>query len=193
LSAARQRPRLGALILTGGASSRMGSNKALLDWGGARAVDRCAALAAAVGADPIVTVGGRALGYQHVEDETPRAGPVGGIVAGAKALAALGCRRVLVLAVDAPTIEPADLSLLLDQPGPGAAFSGLFLPLVLDPQHLPAGAAADRSIRWLVEASGLAQLACDHERARRLRGANTPQERTRLLAELGPWPRPAGR
>ena len=37
---------LGALILTGGASSRMGEDKALLEWGGVRAVDRLVALGA---------------------------------------------------------------------------------------------------------------------------------------------------
>jgi molybdopterin-guanine dinucleotide biosynthesis protein A len=36
---------LGAIILCGGGSRRMGRDKALLDWGGERAIDRVAALA----------------------------------------------------------------------------------------------------------------------------------------------------
>jgi molybdopterin-guanine dinucleotide biosynthesis protein A len=37
--------RFEAVILAGGASSQMGADKALLDWGGARAVDLVAGLA----------------------------------------------------------------------------------------------------------------------------------------------------
>ena len=37
--------RLGALILSGGHSARMGEDKALLDWGGRRAIDLVASTA----------------------------------------------------------------------------------------------------------------------------------------------------
>jgi molybdopterin-guanine dinucleotide biosynthesis protein A len=173
--------RIGALILTGGASSRMGTDKACLDWNGARAVDLCAALAAAIGADPVVTVGRRSLGYPHVSDETPLAGPVGGIVTGARALIAAGCRRALVLAVDAPTIRPDDLAALLAAPDPGAAFADVHLPMLLELARLPADAAPGWPIRRLVAVAGLAWLAPRPDQAARLRGANTPAERDGLL------------
>src|SRR5207248_10673054 len=92
---------LGAIILTGGAGSRMSADKATLSWAGRRAVDRVAALAEAVGAGLVVTVGLQDYGLPLVRDSVPLGGPVGGVLAGAPVLAAAGCERVLVLAVDA--------------------------------------------------------------------------------------------
>ena len=76
---------LGAIILSGGASSRMGVDKAAMDWLGRRAVDRVADLAFEVGA----SIGGadgarlRTRGLRHMrtlaahfirEPEQPRPG-----------------------------------------------------------------------------------------------------------------------
>src|SRR4051794_11241884 len=70
LRLASRRPRaaergmeLGALILTGGASSRMGVDKAAAAWSGVRAVDRVVALAKALGAQPVLTAGAVDYGY----------------------------------------------------------------------------------------------------------------------------------
>src|SRR4051812_23087594 len=110
---------LGALILAGGTSTRMGRDKATLLWGGRRAVDRLADVARVVGADPVLTVGPRTYGLPAVEDEAADGGPVAGLVAGIDALVRAGCERALVLAVDAPTLEAADLAPLLEAPAPG--------------------------------------------------------------------------
>jgi molybdopterin-guanine dinucleotide biosynthesis protein A len=176
--------RLGAMILTGGASSRMGEDKAALPWLGVRAVDRVAAVAVALGANPVMTVGVEAYGLPHVNDSRPQGGPVGGVLAGAAALRAAGCDRALVLAVDAPTLRTEDLAPLLDQPGPGAAFDGLHLPMALDLFAVPAGAQEDWPMARLVERAKLAQLACPPEAFARVRGANTPEEREALLTAL---------
>ena len=48
---------IGALILAGGASRRMGEDKAALAWGGQSAVQRIAALARAAGASTVITCG----------------------------------------------------------------------------------------------------------------------------------------
>lgn len=175
---------LGAIILTGGASSRMGEDKAALDWAGLRAVDRVAALARAAGAQSVVTAGMRDYGLPHAPDDEPFAGPVGGVLAGVRALQAAGCARALVLAVDAPTIRPDDLAPLLAQGHPGAAYEGLPLPMIVALSAIPAEAAADWPVKRLAELAGLNQLACPPAARLRLRGANTPQERAALLAEL---------
>jgi molybdopterin-guanine dinucleotide biosynthesis protein A len=169
----------GAIILTGGASRRMGADKAALDWGGQRAVDRVAALATAAGAARVLTAG-RDLGLEHVDDPAPGAGPVGGVLAGARALAAHGLTRALVLAVDAPTATVEDLAPLLAAAEPGAVYEGLPVPMMLTCAALRAVAAAGWPLRRLVERAGLAALPCDEALRLRLRGANTPEERDRL-------------
>jgi molybdopterin-guanine dinucleotide biosynthesis protein A len=178
-----QTPGLGAVILTGGGSTRMGADKATLDWGGRRAVDLCAALAAALGADPILTAGVGSHGLPHVEDATPGGGPVGGVLAGVRALVEAGCERALIQAVDAPTIRPEDLQPLLAMSGGGAAYEGLHLPMVLWLTDLPAEAEAGWPLARLAERAGLKRLACPPDTAPRLKGANTPQERAILLAD----------
>ncbi len=82
-----------------------------------------AALATAVGAARVLTAG-RDHGLEHVDDPAPGAGPVGGVLAGARALAAHGLTRALVLAVDAPTVTVEDLAPLLAAVEPGAVYEG---------------------------------------------------------------------
>jgi molybdopterin-guanine dinucleotide biosynthesis protein A len=179
---------LGGVILTGGTASRMGADKGALLWMGLRAVDRVAALAGRAGALALVTVGTTDYGLPRVADEPPLGGPVGGVLAGVEALRAAGCRRALVLAVDAPTIELRDLAPLLALGGAGAAFEGLHLPMVLDLAALPPDARADWPMARLADRAGLVRLACPPEARARLRGANTPEERDTLLAAFGAAP-----
>ena len=169
----------GAIILTGGGSVRMGVDKALLDWDGQRAVDRVAALAVAAGAVRVLTAG-RDHGLEHVADADPGAGPVGGVLAGARVLARAGLSRMLVLAVDAPTVTVEDLAPLLAADGAGAFYEGLPVPMVVALDALPGDAEAGWPLRRLVEGAGLAALACDEALRTRLRGANTPEERAAL-------------
>lgn len=179
----------GAIVLTGGASSRMGADKALLAWNGRRAVDLIAALAEAAGAAVVLTVG-RDHGLPHVADDTPGAGPVGGVLAGARALAERGLERMLVLAVDAPTAAPADLAPLLAAQCAGAFYEGLFVPMVLRLDALPPDAEPGWPLRRLVERAGLTPLPVAPEALARLRGANTPGERAALGGDLQAWPPP---
>lgn len=175
---------LAAIILVGGASSRMGADKAAMAWNGRRAVDRLADTARRAGAGLVLTAGGGDYGLARIDDRTPGGGPVSGIAAAAAALGAMGCRRMLVLAVDAATVRVEDLEPLVVSPSPGAAYEGLPLPLVLDIAAAPQDAAAGWAVRRFVERAGLARPACPAAAAERLRGANTPEERERLLAAL---------
>lgn len=169
------------MILVGGASSRMGADKAVQDWGGRRAVDRVADVARAVGAEPVVTVGGAELGLPHVLEDAP-GGPVGGVCAGAAALRRAGATRALVLATDAPTLLPSDLERLLAASAPGAAYAHLHFPMVLELAGIPADAQPNWSVARLIAAMDLQLIEAAPHAVPRLRGANTPAERAALLA-----------
>jgi molybdopterin-guanine dinucleotide biosynthesis protein A len=176
-------PALGAIILTGGASRRMGVDKAAQLWGGRRAVDLVADLARAVGASSILTAGETDYGLPRAPDPAPQSGPVAGVCAGAALLPAQ-IERTLVLAVDAPTIRPADLTPLLEAPGVGASFIGYPLPMVIAISAIPADAEDGWPLRRLVERAQLAQIRPHAGAEARLRGANTPTERARLARSL---------
>ena len=161
---------LGAIILAGGASRRMGRDKALELWDGARAIDRVADLARAAGAGEIVVSGGD-YGLPFVPDPEPGAGPVAGLLAAAARLTA---DRLLVLAVDAPTVAAADLGPLLATKG--AAYQGLPVPMLLERKAIPVGVEGTWPLRRFVERAGLAVLPVPAGAEARLRGANTPAE-----------------
>lgn len=72
-------------VLCGGASRRMGCDKALLEVDGVAMARRVADALAAAGAGRVVAVGGdaaglTALGLDHVPDRWPGEGPLGGVV-----------------------------------------------------------------------------------------------------------------
>jgi molybdopterin-guanine dinucleotide biosynthesis protein A len=175
---------LDAIILTGGGSHRMGQDKASQLWGGRRAVDLVADLARSLGASRVLTSGEGDFGLERVRDPFPQSGPVSGVMAGLAALAP-DAQRILILAVDAPTLTGHDLAPLLAAPSPGAAFVGLPIPMVADRTAFPVDAEADWPLRRLVERAGLNQIEPDPTAALRLRGANTPEEHERLLREAG--------
>ena len=92
--------RMAVVILAGGASRRMGSDKAALDWHGRPLLEHLVAVARAAGAGDIAVAGPRAPeGVERLEDAVAGHGPLGGI------LAALRQReRVLVIACDMPRL-----------------------------------------------------------------------------------------
>lgn len=119
------RDQTAGIILTGGRSTRMGQDKALLAFGG-RPLWQIAAgilepfvgttiFAGAVpGFDPPPP-------YRIVVDDPPGCGPLGGIVTG---LAASGSAHNLVLAVDYPFVLEAYIGSLLSHAGDAMAVCG---------------------------------------------------------------------
>ena len=113
---AREPSRLGAIVLAGGRSSRMGAPKALLDWHGGTLVRRVTGILQRV-ADPVVVVhaDGQELpplpGVERVVDRAPDRGPLEGMAAGLRAVAGR-CPAVFVSGTDLPFLHP-DLVLAL--------------------------------------------------------------------------------
>lgn len=109
------------LVLTGGAARRLGADKATLERGGERLVDRVWRALAEV-ADPVLEVGPGRSRRPWVREDPPGAGPLAAFGAGLVALAERGAadRPVLLVAVDLPGITPALLAWLRDHPAPGA-------------------------------------------------------------------------
>lgn len=151
---------MAGLLLTGGASRRMGRDKALIEVDGQRLVDRAASLLSAV-ADPVVEVGPGWSGLPAVREDPPGSGPLVALGAGAAALRAAGHDGpVLVLAVDMPRVGVELLRFLAGRPGTATAVpraGGHPQPMCAryGPDVLAAVderlAAGDRSLRDLLE------------------------------------------
>jgi molybdopterin-guanine dinucleotide biosynthesis protein A len=108
------------LLLTGGASSRLGVPKAELRRDGERLADRGARILSSVSA-PVVEVGPGPTGLPAVREVPVGAGPLAALVAGAaEANRRHATRGVLVLAVDLPFVDPPLLAWLAEHPAPGA-------------------------------------------------------------------------
>ncbi|MGH2660413.1 MAG: molybdenum cofactor guanylyltransferase, partial [Actinomycetota bacterium] len=110
--------KVAALLLTGGSSRRMGTDKARLMVDGCSLAER-AAEALAVVCDPVLEVGPGHTALPAVREDPPGSGPLAALGAGWAALSAAGHRGpVVVLAVDMPYVTPDLLRLLAERPGP---------------------------------------------------------------------------
>ncbi len=177
-----QRPCIGVL-LAGGQSSRMGRDKALLDWHGRPLIEHQLDTLRAAGVDEL-RVSGPRPDYHGVADLTPQLGPVSGLASVAAGVA--GEAELLVIPVDMPRLSGALLRRLCEE-SPEArslCFAGHVLPwrLRLDAASrasLQALAQAAepraRSLRALQAALDGEELALSHEEAAQLVDCNTPE------------------
>jgi molybdopterin-guanine dinucleotide biosynthesis protein A len=127
------------MLLAGGASRRMGFDKARLEVGGTPLAVRVARVLSQV-ADEVVEVGPGVSGLPSVLEDPPGGGPLAAIAAGWAALRANRWRHpVLVLACDLPLVDRTLLELLATRPGTESV-----LPVV-------AGRRQPLCARWSVE------------------------------------------
>jgi len=144
--------RVAGAVLTGGASRRMGRDKATLPVGGRAMGDRVVGALVAAGLAPVFCVGGRGLpGVELVADAGPAGGgPMGGIRAALDRAARAGATMVAVLACDLPDVSPAGiLAVVRALAVAPAAF--VAVPLV-------GGRAEPLHAVWRVEAAALLPL-----------------------------------
>jgi len=101
------------VLLTGGASRRMGTDKATIVINCETLAARTARVLASV-CEPVIEVGSGVSGLPCVREDPPGAGPLAALVAGADALAS---DVVLLLACDLPFVDIPVLRLLAQWPG----------------------------------------------------------------------------
>ena len=131
-------------VLAGGASSRMGTDKAFIEIDGESMVVRAAAALRAAGAAPTLAVGGddarlRALGLDVVPDRYPGQGPLGGVITALGAIDACGdssIEAVVTLPCDVMAPDAAAVRCVLDRladdasgPAAGTQAADLIVPL----------------------------------------------------------------
>ena len=169
-------------VLTGGASRRMGTDKALLEVDGVALAVRVADALRAAGAARLLAIGGdldalAALGVEGIPDQHPGEGPLGGILT---ALAAVDEDVVVVLACDLPDPDPAAIRAVVDALGEAdvAAPPGELLHAAYHrraERHLAdAFAAGERAPRRAVE--GLRVVEVTDLPARALADADRPED-----------------
>lgn len=120
------------LVLAGGASVRMGRDKAELEYAGRSLLDHALERLSQAGAEPAL-VSGRRPGYEHIPDREPGRGPLGGIASVLAARPDLLGRTLIVLPIDTPALAPEDLRRLADHTArhPGAHFRDHPLPAAM--------------------------------------------------------------
>lgn len=128
---------LGGVILAGGRSSRMGTDKALIDWRGVPLVVHVYEAVKAATDGPVVVVGapGQTLPVPTVEDPEPYGGPVVGLRVGLQAVGV----RAFVCGTDQPFAHAVIPDLLRARDAEVVAFSGEPLGALYKPHVVAEG------------------------------------------------------
>ena len=189
-----------AIVLCGGNSRRMGSDKASLPFGDETLLERVVGRLRSV-VDEVVVVARAdqeiAGDFVVARDAVADRGPVAGIAAG---LAATSADRAFVTACDAPFLEPALVRLLLDlSAGHDVAVpfvDGYLMTLaaVYGKSALPVARrlleAGDLRVRFIIDALSAREVSEDEVRAvdpdlASFVNCNTPKAYREALARLG--------
>lgn len=181
-----------AVILAGGKSSRMGSCKAELPWGGKTLVEHQVNKISALGISDIMVSGYSrpVTGTRFVPDLYPEKGPLGGIHACLCAAKSAAC---FVISVDAPLFSPDEMKLLIkahlagDSPITVAEHRGTLEPLIGVYDSSLSDAAeeilqgANTSVKHLLDQIGFA--VCEFSDENSVRNCNTSDEYNELYTE----------
>ena len=179
--------RFAGAVLAGGASSRLGRDKALIELDGLTFVERAADALAQSGAAPIGVIGGdeerlARLGLSVIRDGWPGRGPLGGILT---AFAWSPLPIVAVLACDLPFVGPdvvVALADALDSSGGDAAiaYTSAREPLCAmwridrcEPVMLAAFTAGERAVHRAADRLTVCDVPVDHSL---LLNVNTEEE-----------------
>lgn len=179
-------PPFAGLVLAGGASSRMGQDKACLNWQGRTLLDHALARLAEAGADPVLVSGNRP-GLDGIPDAEPGRGPLGGLLTVLQKRPGLGNRILAVTPVDSPGLSTDALLALVRcvaDGAPAVCYQGHPLPMalrvnrkVIDCLHGLLDSSGGAPVKALAKQLGTRFLTSDHVD---LSNINTPGEWTRF-------------
>lgn len=173
------------VVLAGGKSTRMGTDKAWISWGGKTFLDLAQERLMKIVGEDRVLVSGEGRGDRSVPDLRPGLGPLGGLHAVCESLP--GDAALLVVPVDMPLLGVADLQRLRDalvfSPCAAVYFEGSPLPMAIRLEQKvrhelaarTARACEDRSIGELLRELGAISLSRDSHDPRLL-NFNDPRE-----------------
>jgi molybdenum cofactor guanylyltransferase len=175
------------VLLTGGASRRMGLDKATLVIAGETLAQRTARVLTAACA-PVIEVGSGVTNLLCAREDPPGEGPLAGFLAGASALALASDAAIVLLACDLPFVDDAVVRMLVEHPGNGSV-----VPTVEGKKQYAcsrwsaaaiasarvAFAQGERAMRALLGAGDAAFVVADTH-ARALADVDTPDDLARL-------------
>jgi molybdenum cofactor guanylyltransferase len=174
------------VLLTGGASHRLGVDKATLLVDGEPLAVRAGRLLARA-CKPVIEAGSGVSELPAVREEPPGSGPLAGFLAGCDAVQPAS--SVLLLACDLPFVDEPLLRWLVDQPGTGS-----FVPTIDGADQYACSRwsayaietardrfrAGERALKALLAAGDVTRLVADH-RAGALADVDTLDDLRRLL------------
>lgn len=162
--------KIAAVVLAGGRSSRMGQDKALLDYNGKPLLDHMVELLERVGISDIY-VSGNWKGYRCLPDSAPYKGPAHAIYDVLQQLRTTH-DAVLFVPIDMPLLTVDMLSLLIHQ-AKGAHFTNFPLPAFI---ASPYPKERKNSVKALLASTKNSPINLPPEFEKGMTNTNTPEE-----------------
>jgi len=172
-------PTIAGVVLAGGQSSRMGRDKANLEYQGQSFLDRAQSLLLTVGCSPVL-ISGRPDLPGGIQDHLPGQGPALSML---DALTAVSpeCKGVLFIPVDMPLLQSVDLlPLISGQSGKGCAWINHPLPTFIPTQMGMPSRSDVRSVKYLLACLEIDWLDLPADRDVHFSNVNSPEDLTGL-------------
>ncbi len=170
------KPRIAGIILAGGKSSRMGKDKALLEYKGALLLDHMIKLLNDTNLDNIY-ISGDFKGYNCIVDRQKFNGPACAII---DVMAQLNdYDGALFVPVDMPLLTPNLLQLLLDHPS-GAYFDSSPLPVFITKPVLGKNIKANCSVKQLLKEQKIEPITLPEKYKNQMQNFNTIEDWQKL-------------
>lgn len=167
------------VVLSGGQSRRMQTDKAALEIAGKPLLGRAEDLLSASGCRPVL-VSGRPDLPNGIADTHPGGGPAHAILDAADAMPEQ-CRGLIIIPVDMPGLTPQDLEPLMARDGQAVHWNDFQLPLFLRADLVRPPRDDIWSVKRLLALQETRALPMDPTRQRRFANLNTPEDLKRFL------------